>query len=151
MDRRKQLAGWNRAASRYMATKPKKTHAPLKPLSVKQAGLIAENQHKALLAKFGRPLTVKADLLGAEFHKLLVWERLPHEVNGCIPRYLCLCSCGRRTCEVAANVLLRGRKSDCGCMARERRRIKIWRMKKRLQASGRKRRSARKYWGLLAA
>jgi hypothetical protein len=144
------LAGWNRAASRYMATKPKKTHAPLKPLSVEQAGLIAENQRRAMLAKLGRPLTVKSDLLGAEFHKLLVWERLPNEVNGDVPRYLCLCSCGH-TCEVAANVLLRGRKRDCGCMGRERRRIKAWRMKKRLQASGRKRRPARKFWGLLAA
>ncbi len=95
MDRRKKLAGWNRAASRYMATKPKKTHNPLKTLSVERAGLVAENQRQAMLAKIGRPLTVKSDLLGAEFTKLLVCERLPNEVNGCIPRYLCLCSCGR--------------------------------------------------------
>jgi hypothetical protein len=150
MDRRKMLEGWNRAAHRYTKTRPKETHSLLKPLTVEQAGLLSENQRQAMLAKAGSPLTYKSDVTGAEFSKLLVWERLPNEVNGNVPRYLCLCSCGR-TCEAAANLLLSGRKTDCGCVARERRRIKAWRVKKDLQAHGRKRRSARKFYGLIAA
>jgi len=151
------LNGWNRAAMKLATTKHEALecgsvthHNLLKPLTPQQAGEIAENQRRAMLAKVGRRLNYKSDLVGAEFSKLLVWERLPNESNGNVPRYLCLCSCGR-TCEVAANLLIQRRKWHCGCGTKKNRRMRRWRLKRRLQAMGRKRRHARKFRLAMAA
>jgi hypothetical protein len=158
MDRRKMLEGWNRAAERLAASKRKAIkdgwvtrHNLLKPLSPLQAGMIAENQHRAMLAKVGRRMNYyRSDLIGAEFGKLLVWQRLPTEVNGDVPRYLCLCVCGSN-CEVAANLLVQRLKKHCRCVNKKNRRMRRWRSKKRLAAMGRKRRHARKFRLAMAA
>src|SRR5258708_1901997 len=81
IDRRKMLAGWNRAAEKLMAVRLKAIedgkvtrHNLLKPLSPQKAGELAENQHRAMLARVGRGMSYKSDLTGAEFGSLLVWE-----------------------------------------------------------------------------
>jgi hypothetical protein len=156
MDRQKMLAGWNRAAEKLAAAKRKAIedglatcHSLLRPLSPQQAGEIAENQRNAMLAKVGGRTTYRSDLTGAEFGKLLVWQRLLSEVNG-VPQYLCLCSCGS-ICHVAANRLIQRRKTHCGCVSKKSRRVRRWRLKKRLAAVGRKRRHARKFRLSMAA
>jgi hypothetical protein len=156
MDRRKMLAGWNRAAEKVAAKKRKAIedglvtrHNLLKLLGPKEAGELAENQRRLMLAKAGRPTTYKSDLTGMEFGKLLVWQRLSTEVNG-VPHYLCLCVCGSAI-GVAANLLIRHRKVSCRCVKEKTRRQRRWRLKKRLAALGRKRRYARKFRLAMAA
>jgi hypothetical protein len=156
MDRRKMLSGWNRAAERLAAHKREDIekgsvtrHNLLKPLSPEQAGMIAENQRKLMLAKLGRRTTYMSDLTGAEFGKLLVWRRLSTEVNG-VPHYLCLCACGDSAIAVPANLLIQRRKTSCRCVKEKTRKQRCWRRKKRLAACGRKRRHARKFWGMAA-
>jgi hypothetical protein len=153
MDRRKMLAGWNRAAERLATAKRNAIedglvtrHNPLKLLSPQQAGELAENQRRLMIAKVGRPMNYKSDLKGAEFGKLLVWERLPAEINS-VPQYLCLCVCGSAVA-VAANLLVQRRKVSCRCVKNKTRRQRRWSLKKRLAAVGRKQRYARKYLGM---
>jgi hypothetical protein len=155
MDRCKMLAGWNRAAEELMSKRATalkngqvKSHNLLKPLSVEQAGMLAENQHRAMLARVGRPLGYKSDLIGAEFGRLLVWERIA-ELNR-VPQYLCLCACGSAIA-VGANLLIQKRKVSCQCVKQKSRRQRKWRVKKRLIAFGRKRRHASKFRASLAA
>jgi hypothetical protein len=156
IDRRKVLDGWERAAVSYV--KPlveirKKAiengtatqRSMLKPNPPHIAGELAENDRKRMLARVGQRLNYKkSDLRGAQFGYLLVWERLPNEANGDVPRYLCLCTCGQ-TCEVAANLLVQRVKHHCGCRAAKKRRMRRWRLRRRLKAAGRQRRSARKF------
>jgi hypothetical protein len=157
MDRRKMLAGWNRAAERLATAKRKAIedglvtrHNPLKLLSPQRAGELAENQRRLMLAKVGRRTTYMSDLTGAEFGKLLVWQRLSTEVNG-VPHYLCLCACGDSAIGVPANLLIQRRKTSCRCVKDKTRRQRRWRLKKRLAATGRKRRFARKFRLAMAA
>jgi len=156
IDRRKMLAGWNRAAEKLTAVRLKAIaggrvtrHNLLKPLSPQQAGELAENQHRAMLARVGRGMSYKSDLTGTEFGSLLAWERLSTEVNR-VPQYLCLCVCGSAIV-VGANLLIQRRKLSCQCVKKKTRRQQRWRVKKRLAAMGRKRRHARKFRLSLAA
>jgi len=103
MNRQRMLTGWRRAARKFYERYPQRVDrvVKLKPEEIEQ---IERNR---------RPT---GTLMGLEFGRLLVWEKAERRF------WWCVCACGDFIKTTAAS-LLSGRKSDCGCLARERERL----------------------------
>jgi len=145
MDYFRKIAGWQRAAKKYIAGLPQRivTRPRITP---EEAAEMAATQHR-IQQRPKPPLTVTSNLVGKEFGILLAWERLQVPGTGTPPDYIMLCGCGR-FCTASANALLRGRKQHCGCRTRERKRVRDYRLKKSLERRGRKRQNWKKHWAM---
>jgi hypothetical protein len=138
MDRRKMLAGWDKAAKKQMERRAKREQPRKQPTcTLTELGEMAERQRAVMLENIGQRPSFKANLTGAEFDLLLAWERLPYQVNETVFVWLCLCACGD-SCEVAANALLQRRKRDCGCRKKGRHYTRKHRRKEKRREERRK-------------
>jgi hypothetical protein len=151
MDRQRMIIGWERAAKKLLAQKPRHQEFTKMPtLSFEQVAEIAATRHRIAIAMRKKPrTTVHSELSGTEFGLLLAWER---RFNGDNPMYDCLCACGNgEGIIVEAHKLLSGRKRDCGCRKAERARLRAWRRRQKLAKIGRKRGHWKRFVGMKAA
>jgi hypothetical protein len=148
MDHLKKREGWNKALKKYQADNPPKVSLRPLELSFEVRLEMARNQARI----------ITPTLVGREFDLLLVWERSNH----CV----CLCACGRYAAEVSENGLIKGTVKDCGHRAAETLRISRYRRARKVKLRAkearaerkrvltllkkRKRKPARKFWGLSA-
>jgi hypothetical protein len=126
MNRQRMLDGWNRAIRKAMQAQ---RYRPI----VKSAMSVDEAlQADGVRRKQSVAIHNGQNLTGKEFGRLIAWElnTRAREFNS----WVCVCACGGSPCNVAANVLLSGQKTDCGCVANERRRIAAHRSKRKRQA-----------------
>jgi len=145
MDYFRKIAGWQRAAKKYLAGLPQ--HTVTRPrITPEEAAEMAATQHR-IQQRPKPPLTVTSNLVGREFGILLAWERQQVPGTGTPPDYVMFCGCGR-FCTASANALLRSRKTHCGCRTRERKRVRAYRLKKSLERQGRKRQHWKRHWAM---
>lgn len=161
MDYQRKQKGWSRAAKKFNAAHG--TQGLRVPdLTWPQRLQISENQERRAESKGIRRNEKHADLVGREFGRLFTWRIISSD--GLSPIWGCLCACGSIT-EVAAHRLLAGGVTDCGCLAAEAQRVKLYRkvQKTKLRAvearadrkrvlavvKTRKRKPARKFWKAL--
>lgn len=64
-------------------------------------------------------MTLRMDLTGQKYGRLLILSREPNGRNGKI-RYLCQCDCGSTPLTVFAGLLRAGSTQSCGCLHKER-------------------------------
>jgi hypothetical protein len=111
MDYLRKIAGWDKAAKKYLAGLPQCT-VTVPRITPEQAAEMAASQQRALQQK--KIVTVTSNLVGREFGILRAWERGPVPSTGAPPEWVCLCGCGNWE-YVSASLLIRGRKKHCGC------------------------------------
>jgi hypothetical protein len=142
VNRERIVTGWNRAARKYLAKLPVRT-VRVPKITLEEAAEMAATQRR-IQQRGANKLTVTSNLVGMEFGILLSWQRSAPPSTGLPPEWLVLCGCGDY-CTVSASALLRGRTTHCGCRARERRRVKAYRLQQALERAGRKRRPWKKF------
>jgi hypothetical protein len=145
MDYFRKIAGWDRAANKYIAGLPQRAITVTR-ITLEEAAEMAATQHR-IQQRPKAPLTTTSNLVGKEFGILLAYDRVEVPGTGTPPDYILLCGCGKY-CNSSANALLRGRKTHCGCRTRERKRVRAYRLKKSLERKGRKRQHWKKHWAM---
>ena len=111
------VAGWDKAAVKFMREHP--VRAIRQPsITMEEAVQIDANSRSAAKRTAGKRLTPVDNLIGVDFGLLFVWKL---SQTRDVKKFHCLCACGK-TCEVAAGMLLNGRKTDCGCRLKAKRR-----------------------------
>jgi len=144
------VAGWDKAAIRLTRQQQEnKTVRSSTSITMEEATQMDACNRSRAQRTSGKRLTHNDNLLGADFDLLLVWQLSPTTSHG-IKCYHCLCACGRVMLDVAAGMLLNGRKKDCGCRLKAKRRQQRQRKQQKLAQTGRKRSHWKRHWGAAA-
>jgi hypothetical protein len=141
------VAGWNKAAVPFMQQRQQSLNIRKTSITLGEAEQIDANSRAAAKRTAGKRLTPVDNLIGADFGLLLVW--VLSSGGGQVKKYHCLCACGKPF-EVSVGALLNGRKKDCGCRLKAKRRQQRCRKRQKLARQGRKRAPWKRHWGLAA-
>jgi hypothetical protein len=145
------VAGWNKAAVAYLRMTQQNVNMRKTSITLEEAAQMDAYSRAVAKRTAGERLTFSDNLIGVDFGLLLVWKL--SAVEGQVKKFICLCACGNKktcVCEVAASMLAKGRKKDCGCRLKARRRQQHCRKRQKLAGQGRRRAHWKKHWGMAA-
>jgi hypothetical protein len=145
------VAGWNKAAVAYLRMTQQNVTMRKTSITMDEAAQMDAYSRAVAKRTAGKRLTFSANLIGADYGLLLVWKL--SAVEGQVKKFICLCACGNRktcVCEVAASMLVNGRKKHCGCRLKAKRRQQHCRKQQKLARQGRRRGHWKRHWGMAA-